>query len=115
MPGREDELRQHGNFVRDSLIVRDFRGTIPLLSDVAISADSGGAWQPRPGLHLRPSPGHHSGPDGLAWIFLEAYNLTPGGTYTAHVRLDKAVVPNVVTPPRLSRSMSERRPAARGS
>lgn len=87
MPGPEGELRRHGNFVRDTLVVRDFAGTLPLLSDVAISPDSGGAWQPRSGLHLRPSPGHHSGPDGLAWIYLEAYNLTPGGAYTAHVRL----------------------------
>jgi hypothetical protein len=75
--------------VRDSLVVRDFGGTIPLLSDVAVSPDSGGAWQPRPGLNLRPSPAHRSGPDGLAWIYLEAYNLTPGGDFTAHVRLDR--------------------------
>ena len=89
IPGNEDDLRQHGNFVRDSLVVRDFGGTIPLLSDVAVSPDSGGAWQPRPGLNLRPSPAHRSGPDRLAWIYLEAYNLTPGGDFTAHVRLDR--------------------------
>jgi len=89
IPGDEDDLRQHGNFVRDSLIVRDFGGTIPLLSDVAVSADSGGAWQPRAGLNLRPSPAHRSGADGLAWIYLEAYNLTPGGDFTAQVRLDR--------------------------
>jgi GWxTD domain-containing protein len=89
IPGDADDLRQRGNFVRDSLVVRDFGGTIPLLSDVAVSPDSGGAWQPRPGLNLRPSPAHRSGPDGLAWIYLEAYNLTPGGAFTAHVRLDK--------------------------
>lgn len=89
IPGNANDLRQHGNFVRDSLVVRDFGGTIPLLSDVAVSPDSGGAWQPRPGLNLRPSPGHRSGPDGLAWIYLEAYNLTPGGDFTAHVRLDR--------------------------
>ena len=36
-----------------------------------------------------PSPAHRSGPDGLAWIYLEAYNLTPGGDFTAQVRLDR--------------------------
>lgn len=89
IPGVDDGQRPHGNFVRDSLVVRDFGGTIPQLSDVAVSADSGGAWQPRPGLNLRPSPAHRSGPDGLAWIYLEAYNLTPGGDFTAQVRLDR--------------------------
>ncbi len=89
VPGDDDGKRPHGNFVQDSLVVRDFGGTIPLLSDVAVSADSGGAWQPRPGLSLRPSPAHRSGPDGLTWIYLEAYNLTPGGDFTAQVRLDR--------------------------
>lgn len=76
-----------GNYVADSLIVRDFAGTLPLLSDVAVAPDSGGAWQPRPGLSMRPSPSHRSGPDGIAWIYLEAYNLTPGGAFVARVRL----------------------------
>ena len=89
VPDGDSERRPHGNLARDSLIVRDFGGTIPLLSDVAVSADSGGAWQPRPGLSLRPSPAHRSGPDGLAWIYLEAYNLTPSGRFIARVRLDR--------------------------
>jgi hypothetical protein len=89
IPGGRSDRRPHGNFTRDSLVVRDFGGTVPLLSDVAVSADSGGAWQPRPGLSLRPSPAHRSGPDGLAWIYLEAYNLTPGGRFIARVRLDR--------------------------
>lgn len=76
-----------GNYVSDSLIVRNFSGTLPLLSDVAVAPDSGGAWQPRPGLSIRPSPSHRSGPDGIAWIYLEAYNLTPGGAFVARVRL----------------------------
>jgi len=92
MSGEDDDRRPHGNFARDSLVVRDFGGTIPLLSDVAVSADSGGAWQPRPGISLRPSPAHSSGPDGLAWIYLEAYNLTPGGEFIARVRLDRGAV-----------------------
>ena len=76
-----------GNYVADSLVVRDFAGTLPLLSGVAVAPDSGGAWQPRPGLSIRPSPSHRSGPDGIAWIYLEAYNLTPGAEFNARVRL----------------------------
>jgi hypothetical protein len=86
VPGRS-EGRPAGNYTRDSLIVRDFGGVLPLLSDVAVAPDSGGAWQPRPGLAMRPSPSHQSGPGGIAWIYLEAYNLTPGGEYIARVRL----------------------------
>jgi GWxTD domain-containing protein len=86
VPG-ESSGRAAGNYVRDTLIVRDFGGTLPLLSDVAVAPDSGGAWQPHPGLAIRPSPSHRSGPDGIAWIYLEAYNLTPGGNFAARVRL----------------------------
>ncbi|MEJ2482998.1 MAG: hypothetical protein P8049_07760, partial [Gemmatimonadota bacterium] len=97
-PGRYETLFQlrfppaddgpaRGNYVSDSLVVRDFGGALPLLSDIAVAPDSGGAWQPRSGLAIRPSPSHRSGPDGIAWIYLEAYNLTPGGQYGARVRL----------------------------
>ncbi len=88
-PPSEDG-RARGNYVSDSLVVRDFGGALPLLSDIAVAPDSGGAWRPRPGLAMRPSPSHRTGTDGVAWIYLEAYNLTPGGAYTARVRLQDA-------------------------
>ncbi|MCL7926241.1 MAG: hypothetical protein M8860_04790 [marine benthic group bacterium] len=88
-PASEDG-RARGNFVADSLVVRDFGGALPLLSDIAVAPDSGGAWRPRPGLAMRPSPSHRTGADGVAWIYLEAYNMTPGGAYTARVRLQEA-------------------------
>jgi hypothetical protein len=84
------EGQARGNYTSDSLVVRDFGGVLPLLSDIAVAPDSGGAWSPRPGLAMRPSPSHRSGPDGVAWIYLEAYNLTPGGEYTARVQLHEA-------------------------
>ncbi|MEJ2546630.1 MAG: hypothetical protein P8125_02315 [Gemmatimonadota bacterium] len=86
LPGAEGG-RARGNYASDSLVVRDFGGALPLLSDIAVAPDSGGAWQPSPGLAIRPSPSHRSGPGGIVWIYLEAYNLTPGGQYSARVRL----------------------------
>lgn len=77
-PGGRD--RPRGTWVRDSIVVRDLGGTLPQLSDIAVAADSGGAWEPRPGVRLRPSPSHRSGP-GRAWVYLEAYNLTPAGEF----------------------------------
>lgn len=72
---------RRGTWVRDSLVVRDLGGTLPQLSDVAVAPDSGGTWEPRPGVRLRPSPAHRTGPGPAAWVYLEAYNLTPGGAF----------------------------------
>ena len=84
----ESGTRARGNYLLDSLTVLDFGGTLPLLSDIAVAPDSGGAWQPQPGLAMSPSPSHRNGPGGVAWIYMEAYNLTPGGEYVARVRLE---------------------------
>lgn len=81
-----------GTWIRDSVVVRDLGGTLPKLSDIAVAPDSGGAWEPRPGVRLRASPFHRSGP-GRAWIFLEAYNLTPGGAFEALARIAREEAP----------------------
>ncbi|MCK5483737.1 MAG: hypothetical protein KAJ13_08525, partial [Gemmatimonadetes bacterium] len=60
----------------------------PALSDVAVAADSGGAWSPGGGIRLRPSPAHLTGADGVAFVYYEVYNLTPGGQYTIRIRLE---------------------------
>ncbi|MDT8436017.1 MAG: hypothetical protein RRA92_04610 [Gemmatimonadota bacterium] len=83
---RDDPPR--GTFLRDTLDVRDMAGRLPQLSDIAVSPDSGGTWEPVPGIRLRPLPAHVSGKDRSARIFLEAYNLTPGGDFLVRVRLD---------------------------
>ena len=61
---------------------------IPLLSDVAVSSDSAGTWSPAPGVALSPSPAHSTGEDGIAFVYFEAYNLSPGGQYVTRVRLE---------------------------
>ncbi|MEE9207546.1 MAG: GWxTD domain-containing protein [Gemmatimonadota bacterium] len=77
-----------GNFHSTSLRVNEFDLTTPQISSVAVAADSGGAWSPGPGIALRPSPAHFTGPDGIAFIYFEAYHLTPGGRFTTHIRLE---------------------------
>ena len=80
-----------GNFFRDALVVRDLSGGLPVTSDLAVAADSGGNWAPLgpvgPNIGLRPGPGHRTGSDGIAYVYFEAYNLTPGGRYEARVTL----------------------------
>jgi len=77
-----------GNYRRVALTVRELSAGAPALSDVAVAADSGGTWTPGGGIHLRPTPAHLTGPDGIGWIYFEVYNLTPGGQYTTRVRLE---------------------------
>jgi len=77
-----------GNFVRESLTVRDLGSTLPLLSDIVIAADSGGAWTPGGDVYLRAHPMHETGPDGIAFAYYEAYNLTSAGQYETRVRME---------------------------
>lgn len=84
-PG-QDQLS--GNYRRVELIVRELSAGAPALSDVAVAADSGGVWSPGAGIHLRPNPAHLTGGDGVGYIYFEVYNLTPGGEYTTHIRLE---------------------------
>ena len=70
------------------LAVRDFSGALPRLSDIAVSPDSGGSWSQVEQLALSPSPAHVTNNAGRMWVYFEAYNLTPGGAYSAVVHLD---------------------------
>lgn len=79
-----------GNYFRGEMIVRDLSGFLPTTSDIAVAADSGGSWAPLgpvgPDIGLRPGPAHRTGPDGIAYVYFEAYNLTPGGQYETRFR-----------------------------
>jgi GWxTD domain-containing protein len=81
------ENLRSGNYRRADLTVRELSAGAPALSDIAVAADSGGSWSPGGGVRLRPSPAHVTGADGVAFIYFEVYNLTPGGQYTTNVRL----------------------------
>lgn len=79
-----------GNYFRDDLTVRDLAGSLPVTSDVAVAADSGGSWKPLnpvgSNIGLSPGPAHRTGPDRVAFVYFEAYNLTPGGLYETQIR-----------------------------
>ncbi len=77
-----------GNFRKENLNVRELTAGAPALSDVAVAADSGGVWSPGSGVRIRPSPAHLTGADGVAYVYFEVYNLTPGGEYTTRIRLE---------------------------
>ena len=81
-----------GNFYRGEILVRQFAVAIPDLSDVAVSADSGGKWSPigpeSSVVGIRPSPAHTTGPDGIAFVYFETYGLTPGSPYSTTVQLE---------------------------
>ncbi len=82
-----------GNYHRSEILVRQFAVAIPDLSDVAVSADSGGHWSPIGSrssvVGIRPSPAHVTGPDGVAFVYFETYGLTPGSPYTTTVQLEQ--------------------------
>lgn len=79
-----------GNYFRGETTVRDLSGSLPVTSDIAVAADSGGSWKPLspvgPDIGLRPEPAHRTGAGGIAYVYFEAYNLTPGGDYETRVR-----------------------------
>jgi len=77
-----------GGYLETALAVRDFGGSLPRLSDIAVSPDSGGAWSQVDQVALAPSPAHITNDDGRMWVYFEAYSLTPGGTYTAVVHME---------------------------
>lgn len=77
-----------GAYLETPLAVRDFSGTLPRLSDIAVSPDSGGSWSQVEQVALSPSPAHLTNDTGRMWVYFEAYNLTPGGAYSAVVHLN---------------------------
>lgn len=86
--GGQDANPMHGGYLTDSLTVRRLTGTVPILSDIVVAPDSGGMWTPGGGVYLKPSPAHTTGPDGVAYVYFEAYNLSQGTQYTTRVRME---------------------------
>jgi len=87
-PGDEDRPPPSGGYVASTVTVPAFQATLPQLSGIAVSPDSGGAWAQTREVSLSPAPVHVTDGDGRMWIYFEAYNLTPGGRYSANVQLE---------------------------
>lgn len=79
--------RQAGIWAQDTFIVRRYDARLPQLSDIAFAPDSGGTWSPTPGVALPVSPVNITDESGLAWIYFEAYGLSPQGEYVTEIQL----------------------------
>lgn len=86
IPERSGE-KARGGYASGDVVVRNLAGDLPVLSDIAVSADSAGNWSPAAGISLNPTPGRVTGDDGVAFIYYEVYNLTRGGQYETRVVL----------------------------
>jgi hypothetical protein len=80
--------RPVGNWETRDLTVRSYAPSVPLLSDVAVAPDSGGAAEIAPGVALPISPVHETDANRRAWVYFEAYGLSPQGDYQVEVRLE---------------------------
>jgi GWxTD domain-containing protein len=85
-PNRSGE-KARGGYASGDVVVRNLGGDLPVLSDIAVSADSAGGWSPAAGISLNPTPARVTGDDGVAFIYYEIYNLTRGGQYETRVVL----------------------------
>lgn len=80
--------RPVGNWETRDLTVRSYSPSVPLLSDVAVAPDSGGAVEIAPGVALPISPVHETDANRKAWVYFEAYGLSPQGEYEVEVHLE---------------------------
>ncbi|MDT8436015.1 MAG: hypothetical protein RRA92_04600 [Gemmatimonadota bacterium] len=62
-------------------------GEAPLVSSVAVAADSGGSWTPAPGVNLKLNAARMVQTDARPYVYFETYGLTPGAPYRGEVRL----------------------------
>ncbi|MEN8145551.1 MAG: hypothetical protein ABFS14_11435 [Gemmatimonadota bacterium] len=69
------------------LTVPEFDDTRPLVSSIAIAADSGGAWNPAPGVALKLNAARIVRKRSRPYVYFEVYGLTPGGEYRGEVKL----------------------------
>ncbi|MGB5528026.1 MAG: hypothetical protein WBN79_14260 [Gemmatimonadota bacterium] len=76
-----------GNWYRDTLVVPDYSSGFPVVSDLAIAADSGGTWTRDGETFLRVTPGHTPGADGILHVYYEVYGVDAGSEYEVNVRL----------------------------
>jgi len=84
----DDASRPAGNWMTDSLRVRRYDARLPQLSDIAFAPDSGGTWSPTPGVALPATPVSITDDSGRAWLYFEAYGLSPRGEYVTEIRME---------------------------
>jgi hypothetical protein len=75
------------NIQEGEVVVPPFDHSGPFISSVAVAADSGGAWNPSPGVLLKLNAARMIQTDTRPFVYFEVYGLTPGATYRGEVRL----------------------------
>lgn len=75
------------NVKTGDLTVPEFDITRPLVSSIAIAADSGGTWNPAPGVALKLNAARIVRKRSRPYVYFEVYGLTPGGEYRGEVKL----------------------------
>jgi len=81
------------NVTQGRITVPAFDTSGPVVSSVAIAADSGGTWSPAPGVNLKLNAAAIVMQTARPFIYFEAYGLTPGRAYRGDVRLVSTWVP----------------------
>lgn len=54
----------------------------------AFAPDSGGAWTPAAGIALPITPVNITDDSGRAWLYFEAYGLSPRSEYVTEIRME---------------------------
>ncbi|MCK5447146.1 MAG: hypothetical protein KAJ43_03340, partial [Gemmatimonadetes bacterium] len=78
--------RPTGNWRRGTLTGLVPTG-LPEISDIAVAADSGGAFSRDGATFLAVSPSHVTGPDGEVHVYFEVYGIPDGAPYTVELRV----------------------------
>jgi len=78
--------RRTGNWRRGTLTALVPTG-LPEISDIAVAADSGGAFTRDGTTFLAVSPSHVTRPDGEVRVYFEVYGIPDGAPYTVELRV----------------------------
>lgn len=81
------EANRSVNEKTGSVTVPGFDTSGPVVSSIAVAADTGGTWTPAPGVTLKLNAAGIVYRSARPFIFFEVYGMTPGGDYRGEVRL----------------------------
>lgn len=82
------------NVKSGALTVPAFRvSSGPVISSIAVAADTGGTWNPTQGVRLKLNAAAIVYRSARPYVYFEVYGLTPGGEYRGEIRLMSTWVP----------------------
>ena len=80
------------NLIRGSVTVPEFDVAGPMVSSIAVAADSSGTFIPAAGVELQLNAAAIVEKAARPYVYFEAYGLTPGGSYRGEIRLSSTWV-----------------------